>query len=144
MPNIAAVLKEEIARIARKEIKPEIDSLKKSVSSYRTQIAELKRRLQEQERTIRALSRASSNSSPPSDSGESTQQLRFSPARFAAQRKRLALSAEMLGRLIGTTGQTIYLWERGTTRPNRENLAAIAALRGIGKRALAKRLESLE
>ena len=52
MPNIASILKSEISRVARKELRGETQALKKSNAQYRTQIAELKRRLQalEQER----------------------------------------------------------------------------------------------
>ncbi len=45
MPNIAAVLKEEIQRLARKELKANTESLKKAVITYRSEIAALKRRV---------------------------------------------------------------------------------------------------
>ena len=45
MPNIASVLKDEISRISRKEIRRETSSLKKSSTSYRSEIAALKRRV---------------------------------------------------------------------------------------------------
>ena len=45
MSNIASALKEEIARIARKEIRAETEALKKASSRYRAEIADLKRRL---------------------------------------------------------------------------------------------------
>ena len=44
MPNIAAVLKEEIQRLARKEIRKQISILKKMSAQYRKEIAEMKRR----------------------------------------------------------------------------------------------------
>ena len=53
MSNIATVLKEEISRIARKEIKRETSSLKKSSTTHRSEIAALKRRVQELERQLR-------------------------------------------------------------------------------------------
>ena len=46
MPNIASILKSEISRVARKELRGETQALKKSNAQYRTQIAELRRRLQ--------------------------------------------------------------------------------------------------
>jgi hypothetical protein len=50
MPNIASVLKSEIARVARKEVRGEIQSLKKAVGTYRSEIADLKRRTKALER----------------------------------------------------------------------------------------------
>jgi hypothetical protein len=58
MPNIASVLKDEISRISRKEIRRETSSLKKSSTSYRSEIAALKRRVQELERGLRRAGRA--------------------------------------------------------------------------------------
>ena len=146
MPNIAAVLKEEIARLARKEVRQEIEALKKAVSSHRGQLAELKRQVQEQERVLRSLRKvaAKAGPAPTAQAAEGGPSLRFSPARLAIQRQRTGLSAALFGKLVGTSGQTIYLWEQGKTRPNAENLAAIAALRRVGKRELAARLAALE
>ena len=53
--NVASVLKEEISRISRKEIRRETSSLKKSSTTYRSEIAALKRRVQELERQLRRV-----------------------------------------------------------------------------------------
>jgi hypothetical protein len=50
MSNVASVLKEEISRISRKEIRRETSSLKKSSTTHRSEIAALKRRVLELER----------------------------------------------------------------------------------------------
>ena len=63
---------------------------------------------------------------------------------MASNRKRLNLSAEDFGLLVGATGQSIYAWESGKSKPRPKNLAAIAALRGIGKREVTARLNQLK
>jgi len=143
MPNIAAVLKEEIARVARKAVRHEIESLKKTVSAQRGQIAQLKRLLQEQQRQLRSRTRAAAASSAAAQPEAPQEKLRFSATRLAAQRKRLALSANDFGRLVGVTGHTVYIWESGKARPTPAKLAAIAALRKVGKRELQARLAAL-
>ena len=55
MPNLAATLKEEIQRLARKEIKAQTGSTKQAVAKYRSEIAQLKRQLREQEKKIAFL-----------------------------------------------------------------------------------------
>ena len=45
MPNIAAVLREEIVRLARKEIRKQTNVLRKASVQYRRDIAEMKRRV---------------------------------------------------------------------------------------------------
>jgi DNA-binding transcriptional regulator YiaG len=141
MPNIASMLKEEISRIARKEIRREIAGLRKAVTTYRTEIAALKRRSIDLERSLR---RAVRRQAPRAQmSTEGSPNLRFSPKGLAALRKRLDLSAADFGRLLGASGQSIYLWESGKMRPTPKHLAGIAAIRGLGKRAVAERLEAL-
>jgi DNA-binding transcriptional regulator YiaG len=143
MPNIAAVLKDEIARVARRTVRQDIDALKKALSGQRAQIAQMKRLLQEQQRLLSARAKASAKQMEPDEAAPGTERLRFSAARLVAQRKRLGLSAQDFGRLVGTTGQSVYAWEAGKTRPSVEKLKAIAALRQIGKRELAARLSAL-
>lgn len=52
MPNIAAAFKEEISRLARKELRANTASQKKAVAAYRSEIAALKRRMQTLERQV--------------------------------------------------------------------------------------------
>lgn len=61
-----------------------------------------------------------------------------------SNRKRLGLSAADFGLLVGATGQSVYSWEQGKSKPRAKALAAIAALRGVGKREVAKRLQALK
>ena len=98
MPDIASVLKSEIARIARKEIRAELEGLKRSVSAYRTEIAALKRRSDSLEKTLRQL-RKSAPKPMPTRSEESGKTLRFSAKGLASQRRRLGLSADACGLL---------------------------------------------
>jgi DNA-binding transcriptional regulator YiaG len=132
MPNIASVLKSEITRIARKEIRAEVDGLKKSVSGYRSEIAALKRRSQSLEQELKRLQRSvpKPESLPVEEAGKTQ---RFSAKGLASQRQRLGLSADAVGILIGTSGQSVYNWEAGKARPRAGHLAAIAALRGLSK-----------
>jgi DNA-binding transcriptional regulator YiaG len=147
MPNIAAVLKDEIARVARKTVRQDIDTLKKALSGQRAQIAQLKRLVQAQQRLLAASAKASARQRPQAaaaqEAGTGAEGLRFSATRLAAQRKRLGLSAQDFGRLVGATGQSIYAWEAGKTRPSPAKLQAIASLRQIGKRELTARLAAL-
>ena len=76
----------------------------------------------------------------PAVEGEVSTKFRFSAKRFAAQRQKLGLSAGDMGTLLGVSGQTVYHWESGKTRPRQSQLAAIAAVRGLGKRAIKAQL----
>jgi DNA-binding XRE family transcriptional regulator len=143
MPNIAVALKAEIARVARKEIRAQTQDFKKSSAQYRSQIAALRRRVDTLERQLRRATRASGRSAPEPEAGDDdNNRLRFSAKGFAAQRKRLGLSAAAMAALLGVSGQSVYKWEMGKARPRARQLEAIAGLRGIGKREAQKRLEA--
>lgn len=146
MTNLASVLKTEIARVARKELRAETESLKKTVAAQRSEIATLKRRTFQLEKALKTLMRSADKpvraAVPPEEEGDAGQ-FRFRASGMASNRKRLGLSADDFGLLVGASGQSVYLWEGGKTKPRPQNLAAIAALRGLGKRDVAARLEAL-
>jgi len=148
MPNIATLFKSEISRIARKEVRRETAGLKKANTTYRSEIAALKRRAQALEKALRQALRRRAASAPAAeadtDADGDAHGLRFRPKGLASLRARLGLSARECGLLLGVSGQSIYLWESGRARPSGKSLEAIAALRKLGKREVTARLEALE
>jgi DNA-binding transcriptional regulator YiaG len=139
MPNIGTVLKEEITRVARKQQRADMAQLKKTVAQYRSQIAELKRRMQALEQLVRRQARGSTRAGVRDEEEEDGPSLRFSAKGLAAQRKRLGLSAAAVAKILGVSALSVYKWESGKTRPRARQLESIAALRKMGKReAMAK------
>jgi DNA-binding transcriptional regulator YiaG len=143
MPNIATVLKEEILRLARKEVRKQTSALKKASGQYRRDIAEMRRRVSDLQRKVTLLERQMPKDISSQVTEADAQRARFTAKGMCSQRKRLGLSAADYGKLIGVTGQTIYSWESETSRPRKQQVARIAALRGIGKREAQTRLEQL-
>ena len=143
MPNVATVLKSEISRVARKEVRSETTPLRKAVSTYRTEIAALKRRTQAVEQVLRRLANGHTKAAPSADVDQVPGQFRFTAKGLASQRQRLGLSAEQCGRLLGASSQSIYNWEQGKTRPLARHLPAIAGLRGLSKKEVADRLNQM-
>jgi DNA-binding transcriptional regulator YiaG len=142
MPNIASVLKSEISRLAKKELRSETDSLKKAVSHYRSEIAALKRRIDALERQQKRVAKALPAKVAVHVRDDAKH--RFSAQGLATHRQRLGLSAADFGALIGASGLSVYKWEKGEVRPREKYIAAIAGMRNIGKREAAARLEQLE
>jgi DNA-binding transcriptional regulator YiaG len=143
MPNIASILKDEISRVARRAVRIETESLKKAVVAYRTEIAALKRRALALEQEVRRLGKARAKAVQPAAEESSSRKLRFSGKSLASQRRRLGLSADDCGLLVGASGQSIYNWEAGKARPRDSHLPTIAALRALGKKEAVARLASL-
>lgn len=145
MSNIATALKEEVSRIARKEIRNETAQMKKAVARYRSDIADLKRRLTAAEQSLTKLRKSGGATRPAAQASkpESTAGIRFSAKGFRTLRERLDLSGQETAKLLRVSVQTIYNWEAGTSKPREPQLSAIAVLRKAGKREVAARLLEL-
>ena len=132
MPNIASVLKGEIARIARREVRLETERLKQASAGYRTQIRDLREQVATLKRQVAQLTTANGSPKPVAAMTDATS-VRFSPSKLRRHRERLELSAANFGRLFGVSAQTVYNWEGGT-RPGKNHLVMISQLRRLTKR----------
>lgn len=141
MSNLGSVLKGEIARVARKEIRGAVDPLRKANANYRREIAELKRQVAALKKEMRAVSKPSRSTAAGAE--ETAGSTRFVAKGLKSLRSRLGLSAADFGLLVGASAQSIYNWETGKASPGADRRAALASLRGLGKREAAKRLEAL-
>lgn len=135
MTNFATQLKGEISKIARKESRSEIAGLKKSNSHYRAEIALLKRRVSQVELMLKRLV-SGKKIVTEAKSTEDSKPLRFRVDGFVTLRKKHALSAADMGRLVGVSAQTVYAWESGKTRPGSKQLAEIARIRKLSKKEI--------
>jgi DNA-binding transcriptional regulator YiaG len=138
--NIAAALKDEVSRIARKEVRNETAQLKKAVARYRSDIADLKRRLAAAEQSLTKIRKSGGT---PASTPDGTAGIRFSAKGFRTLRERLDLSGPETAKLLRVSVQTIYNWEAGSSKPREPQLSAIAVLRKAGKREVAARIAEL-
>lgn len=138
MPNLSQVLKQEIAKTARRELRSELLALKSVTSKYRGEIATLKRqvaalthRLAESERISRTSARIAAVAN-----GD-TSKFRFSAKSLIALRRRLGLSRRDLGILFDVSDVTIYNWETQIGRPNKDHMVRLVAARSLTKKQAA-------
>jgi DNA-binding transcriptional regulator YiaG len=142
MSTLALALTEEIRRLARKEIKAQTGRATRAVAQYRRDIAQLKRSQRELEKKVaRLASQLGQGQAAPAT--ELNGDARFSARSVKAQRRRTGLSAADYAKLVGVSPLTIYNWENKKSRPRNGQLAALIALRGVGKREAQARIASL-
>jgi len=147
MPNIANILKAEIARVSRKEIKSAVEPVRKAAAKLRSDVAELKRQLAalQKEQLQAGLAKGEVSSPQPAvePAGESSKGW-ISGKGVGSLRKRLKLSQADFGRLVGVSGQTVMKWEgsKGMLKLREAPRAALLALRGIGIKEARRRLEA--
>jgi DNA-binding transcriptional regulator YiaG len=142
MPNIAALLKSEISRLARREIRQQVTPLRKIAATQRRDIAALKRAIETLERRVKSLAKAKPVHGEARTATDATS-TRFVAKGLVSLRKRLGLSATQFAQLMGVSAQSIYNWEHKLASPRKEQVAGIVALRSIGKREAHQRLEAL-
>jgi len=142
MANLANALKQEVLRLARKELRKELAGLKRASSQYRSDIAALKRQVASLERQVASLGKRTNKEEHRLEPSEVAEKARFSAKGLATRRQRLGLSAAEMGLLLGVSAQTVYHWEAGKTRPRANQLGHIVALRTMGKRQIKARLET--
>ena len=142
MPNVATVLRDEIIRLARKEIRQQVGPIKKTNAEMRRKVSALKNEVSDLQRKVRFLENREDKRQGDVPKKASKKAVRFSPKWVKADRQRLGLSAKDYGALVGVSGLTIYSWESGKSRPRDERLVAWAEVRGMGKREALRRLES--
>ncbi|RYD14032.1 MAG: XRE family transcriptional regulator [Lysobacteraceae bacterium] len=144
MPNIASMLKAEIVRLARKEIRNETAALRKASTSHRSQIAALKREVTALQRQAKGLAKQVPGARSGADEEASENRVRFVAKGFRSMRTRLGLSAAELAILLQVSPQSVYNWEHEKSVPRRSQVESIAALRSIGKKEARERLASAQ
>jgi len=144
MANIAAVLKDEISRLSRREIRKEVQPIRKASAVYRREIAALKRQVQDLRRQAGVLAKRAASAGDASPSATATEKpMRFVAKGLRSLRTRLGLSASDLAKLLGVSDQSVYNWELKRASPRKEQMVAIASMRTLGKREAHARLEAL-
>ena len=146
MPNIGAVLKEEIQRLARKEIRAAVTPLKTRVAELTRTNAALKKKVPALEKTVARLEEEAKQRQlravQTGAKATGTKVTRLGPRSIASQRKRLKLSQKEFGKLVGVSANTVYLWETGEVSPKEKSRAAIIGLRGMGMREARRLLDA--
>ncbi len=144
MPNMNAILNEQIRRIARREINAHARVFRRLTAQHRRDIASLKRRVTSLVKTVNYHQRPVKSNAVQSAGPNELVGVRFRSDGLRTHRTKLGISAEDYGLLVGSSGQSIYHWETGKSRPRKKLLAKLVELRGLGKREALKRLSSLK
>jgi DNA-binding transcriptional regulator YiaG len=138
MPNFAKALKSEIARISRKEARIAFSGIRKSAISLKKHVASLKSRISALEKENRFLTAAEKRRSAqqPQLISETTKRTRITSKGMLSLRRKLRLTQVEFAKLLGTTSQTIYMWEHknGALRVRKNMMAAILSVKGLGAR----------
>jgi DNA-binding transcriptional regulator YiaG len=135
LAKLETVIKEAIARGARRQVRAVVTPLRREVVRLRKRVTHLHatvttlrrnavgwKRLMEAAPTIPQVSEADAKAA------------RLSPRLIASLRKRLGLSQVALARLVGVSAPAVANWVTGDSMPTGQNRVNLVALRRVGKR----------
>lgn len=142
MSSMANVLKEEITRLSRKEVKKSAVPLGKKLAKLSRVISRQKRTVVELERRINRMGKLLEATRPaPSAAPEAeVKKARISPRLVKTQRKRLKLNQADFARLLGVSVAAVRSWEQGRSTPRGSNLAVFVSVRRLKRGEACARL----
>jgi DNA-binding transcriptional regulator YiaG len=140
MADIGTLLKQEIVRLARRELRSQIGPARKILANHRREIAALKRELVIAQKKIGLLESRARNEAATAQDQPSEHPIRFVAKGLRSLRARLGLSGADLAKLLGVSEQSVYNWEQKKTVPRKEQVVALVGLRKLGKREARARL----
>ena len=152
MTAFSESFRSEVARIARKENKGEMSSLRKTATNQRAEIATLKRDLKDLAGQVRSLAKALQKSltaaerqqprrqSPDSSAGTPAAANRrgrafvFSHEALVAKRQAFHMTQKEMAQLLGVSSLSVYKWETGRATPREAQLVRVREVLQMGVR----------
>lgn len=156
MTAFSESFRSEFARIARKEVKDDVASLRKAVTAYRSEIAALKRDNKAQAAQLRSLAKAvekllsgteakAPRSTAPAKPGKpgKPKATTSNHESLIAKREALGFTQKQMAALIGASSLSVYKWETGKVSPRAAQLERLQVVLKMGVREARAQLMSL-
>lgn len=138
-------LKTEIGRVARQQLKDELESLRQSSKKQRSDIAALRRDVAALTSELKILKKSSEvgKRNDPQEAAAAVVLRPVSAEELVRHREALELTQLEASLLIGVSSQSIYKWEGGNVAPRARQLPQIHQFLKLGKRAAKRQLEEM-
>ncbi|MCY3761587.1 MAG: helix-turn-helix transcriptional regulator [Gemmatimonadetes bacterium] len=132
MPDLGKALREEMSRVAGRELRSALNPLNDQIRSLEREVTALRSQIGGGQGTAaKSTGKPSGNAKAAAPTQTA---IRITPASIKKHRKRLRLSQAQMGKLLGVSAITILNWEQGKSKPRAANREAIAELRGMGRK----------
>ena len=139
-------LKHEISRLSRKEIKQEMESVKRVNAKQREMIASLRKDLDSLVKEVSRLQKSDSNVSTPAAEEDTSSKGRITSKGIVSMRKKLDLTQIQFAQLAGVTQQTVVRWEKAGGKipiKRAEIFDRLQEMKTMGKKNAKKALDEI-
>jgi DNA-binding transcriptional regulator YiaG len=140
MGKLESIIKSEIQRLAKHEVRSTFRPLRKEVWELKLKLSNLIKNFTVLDRLAKEASKGKSTEPKLEASAEEVKASRLTPTRIAGLRNKLGISQRELGILTGATLGAVGSWEKGKFKPRGDKKAALVALRKLRKREVRKML----
>ena len=142
MGKVEGVIKSEIVRLAKREMKKSFVPMNRDVRSLKLTVSQLRKAVLGFQRFVTQQEKAMKGQKVPLEAPpEEVKKARFSPRLMKSLRKRLGVTQREMATLAGVTVGAIYQWEKGIFEPRGEKKRVLVALRKLRRREAKKLLE---
>ena len=134
--------------MARKELKPELQGMRKAITGHRSEIAALKRevkaltsQLKATQRQVKATDAPKANVATEDATPTRSRKIQFNAQALIEKRSALGITQKQMAQLLGASSLSVYKWESGQVHPRSAQLERIAEVLKLGKRKALALLE---
>jgi DNA-binding transcriptional regulator YiaG len=136
MNTFSTAFRAEVIRMARKELKPELQGMRKAITSHRSEIAALKREVKALASQLKATSRltpkAAESKAASAEQASAKPPGEFQPEVLRQMRTALGITQTQLATLLGVSSLSVYKWETRGVTPRAAQRARIDEVRRLG------------
>ena len=140
MGKLEGVIKNEIIRLAKREMRIKFLPLRRDVRSLKITASQLRKSVLGLQRVVNQQSKRMGSNLVPEVTPEDMKKARFSPRLIKSLRKHLGVSQREMAKLAGVTAGAVFLWEKGKFEPKDDKKKVLVGLRKLGRQNVKKLL----
>jgi len=140
MGKLEGIIKEEIIRLAKREMKMKFVPLRRDVRSLKITVSQLRKSLSGLQRFVSQQAKQMGPKPVPEVTPEDLKTARISPRLIKSLRKHLRVSQRELAKLAGVTVGAVFQWEKGKFEPKDDKKKILVGLRKLGRQEARKLL----
>jgi DNA-binding transcriptional regulator YiaG len=141
MGKLDSIIKDEIIRLAKREMRTTFVPLRRDVRSLKSIASQLRKSVAGLQRFASQQEKQSGPKPVAEVTAEDMKKARFSPRLIKNLRKHLGVSQREMAKLAGVTVGAVFQWEKGKFEPKDEKKKVLIGLRKLGRREARQLLE---
>ncbi len=134
MGKLEGIMKDEIIRLAKREMRMKFVPLRRDVRSLTITASQLRKSVLGLQRVVSQQERQMGPKAVPEVTPEDMKKARFSPRLIKSLRKHLGVSQREMAKLAGVTVGAVFQWEKGKFEPKDDKKKVLVGLRSLGRR----------